>query len=295
MRRKKLCLFIITSVALFGQLTQYCNAYSYEIYYLATDDNLYYIDENIEINSSWQLTYNEAIELSFLQIHITDISDMILWNSSIYEQVGFYEGQWIINISELPLNLETSYCILKVKLFYYYLNFYSSQTFQYYVEEIEIQVSKRNLSCQLIGFKDILNKGDYLNFSAKFYIGALENNIHLANQLISFSIVSDNKTIINAIHLTSLEGIIEINISTVEVDIGYYDIYFSVNSSQLYNSAIFKYNLQITETFTTKILSDETIVLIFCSVLIIFLTITGVIYMRFRTKHKKIGGLAIEL
>ena len=59
--------------------------------FLKTNKDIYYLNENIIINASWDLNYDSDIEYAYVQIQIFDIFDIILWNSSKYDKTGTYE------------------------------------------------------------------------------------------------------------------------------------------------------------------------------------------------------------
>ncbi|KKN35725.1 hypothetical protein LCGC14_0780660, partial [marine sediment metagenome] len=98
--------------------------------YFETDKNTYFNDEQIKINSTWDMYYNPAIEVAYIQAQIYNNLDNLLWNSSERYEIGIVEEVWIVNINLLNLDfpLNTSYISLSVRLFAYYLHIDSSNT-----------------------------------------------------------------------------------------------------------------------------------------------------------------------
>ncbi|MHA1661557.1 MAG: hypothetical protein ACTSUT_20875, partial [Promethearchaeota archaeon] len=92
---------------------------TYNLIFLKTDQEVYYIDEKIEINASWELNYNIGLEFSYIQIQIYNIYNNLLWNSSEYYDIGIIEKNWTINILELNISYSNYSNILLVKCFYY--------------------------------------------------------------------------------------------------------------------------------------------------------------------------------
>lgn len=66
--------------------------YYSDLLYFQTDKMEYELYEAIRINASWNLVYNPAYELAYVQIQIFNISDEIKWNSSRYYEVGTFDG-----------------------------------------------------------------------------------------------------------------------------------------------------------------------------------------------------------
>jgi len=238
--RKKYILFIllISVIGIFN-LAKNGRAYYTYIWYFNTNDDTYYNDETIHINASWDLDYNPSFEVSYIRIMIYDKSDKLLWNSSLYEQIGTHlEGEWNIRIQDLDLPFNNTSNTLSIRFFYY---FYSLNSIvEYFIETIEIQAVKRNITCELIDFQPNLNYEEILHFKARFYL--LENNSNLVNHIVTVKIISENKIRYIKNFTTNASGIIEISISSFEnFTIGKNSLIFELRGNIFFDNAIFEY------------------------------------------------------
>ena len=154
-----LLLLLTTSVKGFS-----CNNTS-----LVTDKRNYYTHENIKINASWELYYDSGFESSYIQIQIVDIFDEILWNSAKYYSIGISEKNWTVNIQVLNITYSNFSNVLYIKMYNYYENFETSEVVDTFREILTVNLNKRNISCQLTGFKTIMIFGDSNLFSAYFF------------------------------------------------------------------------------------------------------------------------------
>lgn len=243
MKKKKITVFILTFV-LIGIFHLVKNGMAYDVYvwYFNTDKDTYYNDEEIHINASWDLDYDPGNEESYIQIKIYDKFDNFLWNSAKYEQIGTHlTGEWNVRIQDLNLPFNNTMNKLFIR-FYYYL--FSGFTYVDFLETLEVQAAKRNVSCELIDFKPNIEYGDVLQFKARFY--SSENNSNLANHLISVSILSDNIIRYTNNFTTNSSGMIEIIIPTSEnITIGRYNLKFEIMGDTFYEKSSFEYQLSV--------------------------------------------------
>jgi len=241
--KKKTTLFflIIVVIGIFNLADKgKCLTYVY-VWYFNSDKDIYYNDEEICINASWDLDYG-AGESSYIQIKIFDENWDLLWNSYQYNQTGTHlQGEWYVKIAELalPFNNTSNDLIL---VFYYYIN--TGSVFEDHIEERYIQAIKRNVSCELIDFNQNLNYGDILQFKARFY--SLENNSDLINHLINVKVVSNNVIHYIKNFTTNSFGIIEVLIATAEnITFGVYNLIIEVAGNIYYKKSTFEYQILI--------------------------------------------------
>jgi len=237
---KKYILFIllISVIGIFN-LAKNGRAYYTYIWYFNTDNDTYYNDETIHINASWDLDYNPSFEVSYIRIMVYDKSDKLLWNSSLYDQIGTHlEGEWNIKIQDLDLPFNNTSNTLSIRFFYY---FYSLALIaEYFIETIEIQVIKRNITCELIDFQPYLNYEEVLDFKARFY--SLENNSNLVNHIVTVKIISENKIRYIKNITTNASGIIQVSIPSFEnFTIGKNILIFELKGNNFFDYAIFEY------------------------------------------------------
>ncbi|MFX0038415.1 MAG: hypothetical protein ACFFCY_04395 [Promethearchaeota archaeon] len=246
---KKKTYAIIISILIIVEVLSVCNsvhAFDYNLFNLNTNKVEYYNDDLIKINASWELNYDVVNEIAYVQIHIIDKFEQLVWNSSKYYQIGIYEKNWTVDIDNFNLEILNSSYILYVKFFVFFCYKDTSGDMYYYPETIEIQVIKRNISCDLIGYKDEIKMGEDLDLIAKFYDTTSENNQYLINQSIQLRI-SNNDIIINQCNYTT-NTLGEINlhlISSTDLKIGQNFLILSITDNNLYNNSRFNYEIYV--------------------------------------------------
>ena len=209
---------------------------------LVTDKDTYYTHENIKINASWELYYDSGFESSYIQIQIVDIFDEILWNSAKYYSIGISEKNWTVNIQVLNITYSNFSNVLYIKMYNYYENFETSEVVDTFREILTVNLNKRNISCQLTGFKTIMIFGDSNLFSAYFF--GNETGTSLINE--TFNLVTRfNQEIFFQTSLTTNEsGEIAFNISTIShLNLGRNKIIFSIENNIFYNNTTFTYEI----------------------------------------------------
>ncbi|MFX0080124.1 MAG: hypothetical protein ACFE94_00055 [Candidatus Hodarchaeota archaeon] len=243
MKKKKVLLIILVFLVEIpfvskDTLAFYCNILSFEV-----DKDFYYTNEEIRINASWELNYNPSNEYGYIQIHIYDSLDNIIWNSSEYDNIGQFTEGWIVNITSLKTMLLNYSNTVFIRFFHYFWDGDGS------IEPIpretkEIIIFKRIPLCELYGFRDRINYGEDLTFMAHFYDDIIENNPFLCNQLILFMISVNNSIIFEKNFTTNHLGIIEVSISSmVHLNIGLNKLTFIFLQNKVYNDSIFQYEI----------------------------------------------------
>ena len=224
-------------------ITKSAKCFSFDVFIFVSDKEIYYNNENININASWELIYDLGHETSYFQVQIFDIFDKILWNSSEYHEIGYSEKNWTINIEFLNISFSNYTNTLFIKLYHFYKDQNGGggpvETFR---EIIIVNVLKRNVMCQLVGFKSVLKYGDYNFFTAKFY--STDNNSYLVNETFHFEIISNKKILYQNNFTTNESGEISFNISTIShLNLGENNIIFNIRNNMIYNNATFSYDL----------------------------------------------------
>jgi len=211
---------------------------------LVTDKNTYNNNENIYINGYWELYYDSGFEISYVQIQITNIFDNILWNSSNYYTIGISQKNWTINIQFLNLTLTNNSCRIYIKMFNYYENFNSHDVVATYKEIITINITKRDVDCELTNFKSELIYGESNLFSARFYSG--NTSYCLVNETLLCLIRNNNEIIYQTNFTTDNDGMISFNISTVKhLDLGRNDVSFNIRNNSRYLDTTFSYEVYV--------------------------------------------------
>lgn len=248
--KKKIALIlpILILIDLFS-IINFTNAYYCNLNFLDTNKNLFFIDEDIKINASWELNYNVNNEIAYVQIQIFDNFDNIIWNSSEYNQIGFYEKNWILDIEQLNIDFTNYSNIIYIKFFSFYFQIDTTNTVSTFLETVKVKIIKRNLFCLLDGYRNRIEFGEYLCFKAKFYDGSLENNVYLYNQTIMFMISFNNLIIHQHNYTTNNSGVISLFISSsTHLKVGKNLLIFSVSNHKVFNDSIFIYELIVDRT-----------------------------------------------
>jgi len=216
----------------------YCN-----LLFLEVDKDSYYANEEIRINASWELDYNPFNEYGYIQIHLYDSLDNLVWNSSEYDEIGQFTEKWIINITNLKIMFLNYYNIVFIRFFHYIWD--GEGPIQPIPRETkEIIIFKRIPLCELLGFRDRIIYGEDLTFTAKFYDEFIENNSFLNNQSILFMISVNNSITFQHNFTTNHLGIIEICISSVvHLNMGLNKFTFNILQNKVYNDSIFQYEI----------------------------------------------------
>lgn len=243
---KKKGILIISLFVFIGlfNLVNFAKGFYCNLIFLETDKEIYYNDESIKINASWELEYNNSAEISFIQIQIYDFFNNIQWNSSKYYESGKNYDSWTINIQDLDLTFMNYSNILYVKFFYYNYEIASGVELSEFLKIIEIKTIKRNVSCELIDFTNHIRHGENICFKARFYNTSLNNNSNLINYLISFKVISNEIILYKNNYTTNSSGIIEIFISSLtNLTVGLNYLIFTISGNEIYNDSNFEFKL----------------------------------------------------
>ena len=211
---------------------------------LVTDKNTYNNNENIYLNGSWELYYDSGFEISYVQIQITNIFDNILWNSSNYYTIGISQKNWTINIQFLNLTLTNYSSRIYIKMFNYYENFNSNDVVATYKEIMTINITKRDVDCELTNFKSDLIYGESNLFNAKFYSG--NTSYYLVNETLQCLIRNNDETTYQTNFTTDNDGMVSFNISTVNhLSLGRNNISFIIKNNPYYLDTTFSYEIYV--------------------------------------------------
>ena len=243
---KKNLIFIILLVFLIEIpcYSESVKGYYCEVYNLETDKSSYYTNEIIELNATWELDYNPFTENGYIQINIYDSLDTLIWNSSKYYEIGLFTEQWSINTSELKTTFSNYSNNIIIKIYFYLPQ--GEETVPFLKDSEEISIIKRIPLCELIGFKERLNYGEEITFTARFCDNTIENGSLLVNQIVSFMISFNNSIIFKDNFTTNQLGIIEMTLwSIVHLNIGLNVLIFNIMQNNIYNDTIFQYEILV--------------------------------------------------
>jgi len=217
------------------------------MHYFDTDASTYFVDGKIIINATYDMFYDPFIEEMYFQVQIYNSTNDLIWNSLIYNMSDNYIETWIVNISELYLSNEYSN-ILYVRFFVHWYQKSSFEFFDSFLREKQVQIIKKEVSCQLIGFKDRLKIGNNLTFKARFFDNILGNSMNLINQSVQFKVENNGKLIFNGNYTINSSGMIDIKVcSSTNLKIGQNIMIFEFENNKYYNDSSFYYDVLVEE------------------------------------------------
>jgi len=243
---KKKIILILTILILIDlfSVINFTNAYYCNLNFLEPNKNLFFIDEDIKINASWELNYNINNEIAYIQIQIFNSFDNIIWNSSEFNQIGFFEKNWTVDIEKLDIDFTNYSNIIYIKFFSFYFQIDTTNTVSTFLKTVKIKIIKRNLLCSLEGYTDHIEFGEGLDLKVKFYDESSENNSNVFNLKINFMISFNNLIIHQCNYTTNKSGAIRLFISSsTDLKVGKNFLIFSVLNNSVFNNSNFVYEL----------------------------------------------------
>jgi len=207
-----------------------------------SDKAVYYNNEKVEINAIWELNYNPITEHAYIQIQLFDIYDKNIWNSSTYDEIGVFEENWTITIQDLNISFNNYSNIIFIK--FLHCIYYPIGPILSYMDTITIEIFKREIECELIGFTSILNYGQQFSFDAIF--SDKINDSVLPDLHILFLVKSNSMIFYQGNFTTNQSGVILVNNSIIPLlTIGTYSFIFSIEDHYLYNNSMFYYEIVV--------------------------------------------------
>ncbi len=244
MKKKNILMLTILILIDLFSVINFTNAYYCNLNFLDPNKNLFFIDEDIKINASWELNYNINNEIAYIQIQIFDNFDNIIWNSSEFNQIGFFEKNWTVGIEQLDIDFTNYSNIIYIKFFSFYFQIDTTNTVSTFLKTVKIKIIKRILLCSLEGYIDHIEFGEGLDLKVKFYDESSENNSNIFNQTINFMISFNNSIIHQCNYITNESGAIRLFVSSsTDLKVGKNFLIFSVLNNSVFNNSNFVYEL----------------------------------------------------
>lgn len=241
MRKKAVLLIVIVVVIGFFNYPIKVKAYPVDLKSFETDKIIYFGDETIQINASWELDYSLPINDAFGQVRIYNESYSLLWNSTELDQIGNFSSIWNVEIQSLELGFYNYSAILYVEFWQYY---YADPIPVYNtLGTIEITIIKRNVSCELIDFDNYVKYGEDLSVKTRFFNNTLHSGYYVDNQEVFFELLLQNFTaIFSRVYLTNGTGELEISVSNIKnLSIGVNYLRFKILNNQFFKSEVFQF------------------------------------------------------
>lgn len=215
---------------------------SWDLISLQSDKDTYYNYENIEISASWTLNY-EAPEDDFVQLHLMNESNDILWKSPMYNNTGYNEDSFVIHIPDLNIKISNDSSQLFIRFWINWLG-YVIEGNTYDSDFLTINIIKANITCELDKFENTIIYGEEIFLNAKFYI--TNNSLPLINTTIRLKIEIEPTVLYQHEYETNQSGIITVNISSLyHLSIGVNNLKFIILSNESYNNSQFTYKLRV--------------------------------------------------
>ncbi len=257
MRKKAVLVIVIVVVVGFLNSPIKAKAFPVENLFFDTDKDIYYNDEIIQINASWELDYDPPY-YDYVSIIIFDEINGTyykIWESPRYDIVGNYSETWLVDIKSL--SYENNSDILYIR-FHLFTSLFGGEN-SFWLEKIEITIIKRNVSLELIGFENYLKYNGDLSFRAKFYNTTLGSGYYVSNHQISFEILLQNFTAIySKVYLTNGTGELKIFISNIKnLSLGVNYLSFMLLNSQFFKSEVFQFEFYFEVRPVTILDSEE--------------------------------------
>ena len=249
-----ICIFFISLLVTIRSVRGFPNCDLYEFY---TDKAMYYNDEQIQINATWNLQYALG-DKCYNQIRIYNDTNYnetnIVWRSNNINELGQHSYTWTLWVQDLKTSFNNDYSIFYIKIYHYLES--NSVTQGLLDETIQIRTIKRNVTCELEGFKNVIRYGEVLNLKATFYNTTGQNRIELENYQIHFKVSSKGNITFNRIYVTNSSGMIEtISLNKSVVSIGVNFLSFTMKNDTFFNDLDYNLALVVTETNISPALS----------------------------------------
>ncbi len=204
----------------------------------ATDKTLYYPTDDIKINLTWSNFYIPP-DYQAVRVEIRNSSDYVLWDSGWNDTItgeppDYLTEDWEISVQSITDKPEA----LQVRVCGYYTDFAIYDDY-FIIDVIDIEIVKKNVSCQVTGFQDNLDYGVNCNFNATF---TDFENISLINQLIYIEHVSNSYYSLKN-DITNELGVI--NVSLVANETGTHLIKLFIKDNPIYNDSVFMFYFNV--------------------------------------------------
>ncbi len=221
------------------------NDFNRNLIKFTTDKNIYYIDEEMELNAIWEINYKILEEISYIQVQIFNNSENLIYNTSEYHDRGFMNNTWIIAFQNLNLILFNNSANISIRFFFYWFNPIIFQISEEFLGIVDVKIIKKPIICNLIEFHNRIDFGESLNLKAQFF-DETNHSILLKNQEVIFKSISNKAVIFSKNFTTNDLGIISINLSTIEhLELFQNYILFSIKNNENYNDTDFLFEIYV--------------------------------------------------
>lgn len=237
-----LLFFLFSNIVLIRNLK--AEIFNCDLIYFKTNKSNYYFDEFIEINGLWDLNYNINQELACIQVQIYDKSACLLFNSSKFYEIGLNTKNWTIEIQKLNYIFTNASYTLFINAYIYHEFLNGGDSEITLLKSIMVNIVKRNISCEIDGYKNFIKYGEKLYLTAQF--SSLDKDLVLSNHTVEFKILARKIVIIKRSYITNFSGKISLLISSVDhLNLGLNFLIFNLSGSDFFKEGIFTYEIYV--------------------------------------------------
>lgn len=237
-----LLFFLFSNTVLIRNLN--ANEFYYDLKFFKTNKESYYYDEFMEINGLWDLNYNINQELSCIQVQICDKNDYLLFNSSKFYEIGLIMKNWTIEIQKLDYTFINASYTLFINAYIYHEFLNGGDLEITLLKSISVDILKRNISCEITGYKNCIKYGEKLDLIAQF--SSLDKDLYLSNHTVEFKIIAKKIEIIKRYYTTNFSGKISLHISSVDhLNLGLNFLIFNLSGSKFFKRSVFTYDIYV--------------------------------------------------
>ncbi len=224
-----------------------------------TNNSIYLNSNSIFINASWDLFFNPASEMCYIQILLKDLNNNLIWNSTKNNETGSIRENWTVAIWNLLLTEFSS--TYNLSFFFYSYNTITHRETSEYKDLILIEIIRKTTFCILNPANNteyLAGKGDNFNITVEYLDEIVDSGISGAdinyslNGGISFKTLNENVKDISDGNYN-----ITVNIDDLDfVEYGYSDITLKLSKCTYTNHTR---TLRIIRTISTTISPNNTI------------------------------------
>ena len=173
-----------------------------------TDKTTYYNDEQIQINLTCFLQY-DSWDICYNYIHIYNETNDLVWSSDSFSDLGENNYIWNVWIQDLNTSFNNDINTFRIKIYCFWKDPEHAPVIYFWSEVLRITTIKRNVTCDLEGFKNPITFGESLNLKATFYNSTGQYKSELENYQILFKVYSNGNITFNKTYVTNSSGMIE--------------------------------------------------------------------------------------
>lgn len=213
-----------------------------------TDKTTYYNEEQIQINVTWYLQYDTG-DNCYNEIRIYNETNNLVWSSDPISDLGEHNYIWTVWIQDLNTSFNNDINTFKIKIYCFWHPYSYSPVIYFYEDVLKVTTIKRNITCDLEGFKNPIKFGESLNLKATFYNTTGQYKSELENYQILFKVYSNGNLTFNKTYVTNSSGMIEtISLNKSVLPIGINILSFTMQNDTFFTDLDYSLSLRVIVT-----------------------------------------------